>query len=85
MENKKQLVKIYWQDAVIYKKPSIAQSLVKKTIIGEIIKKGRNFIIMKNPQVFEYIREEKKYIEIVPEKKITYFYIPKGMITAIEK
>ncbi len=80
---KNKLAKIFWDDAVIYKPSSSSCSnLTAKITSGELIKKTKEYIIIKNPTTSKYNDKEKMYIpETNADRK--FLFIPKGMIKKI--
>ena len=82
----KKIIRIFWEDAVIYKKPlnKSAFSLKKRITEGEVLKEGEEFVIVKNPITFDYSIKLKKYVPFVLKRKITFFFIPTGMINKKE-
>lgn len=85
MRINKEKIKIYWDDAVIYKNITIEPLLSKRITIGEFVKKDKNYIVVKNPTTSMYDIKTKKYIQIYKDNKQTFFYVPNGMIVKIEK
>ncbi len=84
-------VVIYWDDAVIYGKsnmPYLKKLGTAKTITeGELIEEKDEFVILASPRAIVHKFLHKKYIPKLSAsgEKITFFYIPVGMITKIEK
>jgi len=84
--NINKLIKIYWDDAVIYTRPPKKRFQLKKRITeGALFKEGTDFFIVQNPTTFDYDANQKQYVLSMPNKKITFFLIPKGMIVKIIK
>lgn len=80
-------VKVYWEDAVIYGKINDSRSLglSKKITEGELYKKDKDFIVIKDPETLTYDKQKNEYALLITDKRITFFYIPKGMVKKIEK
>lgn len=83
---KKEKVKIYWIDAVLYKNGNIPSGgLTKMITIGELFIKNSKFIVIKNPKT---IKEKKislsKIFREFSFKKPRFFMIPIGMVKKIE-
>ena len=82
---------VYWDDAVIYGSkniPYLEKLKPAKTVTeGVLVEENGDFVIIKSPRAVIYEFFRKKYIPRLSEsgKKITFFYIPKGMVTKIEK
>lgn len=83
---KKEMIRIFWEDAVIYERPlSKGVFFLKKKITeGEMFKEEEDFIIVKNPTTMDYDRNLKRYVPFVTKRKITFFFIPTGMINKKE-
>ena len=78
----KNRVSVYWNDAVIYNRPKkLNVPIVKKVTIGELFEKNSEWVVVKNPKTF--LIEKSKHILFKTKKKITFWSIPKGMITKI--
>lgn len=88
--SKKESARVYWNDAVIYKK-NHGESFPKPTKMltyGKLVKDMKNYLIIGNPLTEEYDEELKEFI---PKpyvtgrelKEATFFYIPKGMVTKV--
>lgn len=86
MIDSKKKIRIFWEDAVIYERPLNrgAFSLLKRITEGEVFKEGNDFIVIKDPATMNYNRDLKQYEPFVAERKITFFFIPKGMIKKTE-
>lgn len=80
--NKNKFVKIFWNDAVIYKSRTHKLELAEKITQGELVKKTEDYALVKNPITSDYDENEKIYIPQV-DSKHTFFLIPKGMIKKI--
>lgn len=79
--NKK--VKVFWSDAVIYKASSIKNPVpTPKVTEGVLSKKSKGFVILGNPHTINQEDGKRDSREI--EKKATFLFIPRGMITKIE-
>ena len=82
-------VTVYWNDAVVYGKENLAYSKKIKptrTITeGKLIKEDKEYVIIGSPKTSKYNSVQKKYIPklLESEKKITFFFIPTGMIEKI--
>ncbi|GEM_PF-6887671 len=80
---------VYWDDAVIYGKgnvPDLEKLKPAKTITeGKLVKDSDEFVIIASPRTVVYKPFRKKYIPKLSEsgKKITFFFIPKAVITKI--
>lgn len=82
---KNKLVKIYWNDAIIYGKSSdLKLNLQKKITEGELVKESKDFLIIKDPITVNYDIDLKRYVPFVKKRKITFFFIPTGMINKKE-
>lgn len=85
-KKKNRLVKIFWDDAVVYARPLNRNfKLQKKITEGELFKENSDFIVVKNPITFDFDNVKKQYIPFALNKKMTFFFIPKGMVKKIVK
>ena len=78
-------IKIYWDDAVIYGKffdPKL--NLQKKITEGKLFKEDKDFLIIKDPITMNYDTGLERYVPIATKTKITFFFIPTGMISKKE-
>ena len=75
-------IKVFWNDAVIYK-DRVPLKLPPKITEGELVKKTDNYLIIKNPQTSIYSDADRIYIPRI-EPKHKFFFIPKGMIKKIK-
>lgn len=82
MKKRNRSVKVFWEDALIYREPPKQLKLVRKMTAGELIKETASHLIIKNPVTGKYSEKEKIYIPTVNSKH-TFFFIPKGMIIKI--
>ena len=84
-------VVVCWNDAVIYGKENFAYSKkLKPTKIiteGKLVEKNKEFVIIESPKTFKYDSIQQKNIPrlLASGKKITFYFIPIGMIEKIEK
>ncbi len=89
-KGKNNKIRIYWDDAVIYKR-NYGEQFPKPTKMltyGRLVRETRDYMMVANPLTEQYSSELK---EFVPKpnvmgkelKEATFFYIPKGMITKI--
>ncbi|MBI4993550.1 hypothetical protein HZC33_01140 [Candidatus Wolfebacteria bacterium] len=81
----KKRIKVYWADAVFYKKSkNIGDGLTKMITIGELFIENEKFIVIKYPKS---IKENKPLLfqlfKRFLSKKPTYLFIPRGMIRNI--
>ncbi len=83
MKIRNKLIKVIWEDALIYKEPPKQLKLVRKMTTGELIKEAAGYFIIKNPSTANYSEKEKIYIPVVNSKH-TFFFIPKGMINKVK-
>ena len=81
----KKIIRIFWEDAVIYDKASSFKlDLHKRITEGELFKEEKDFIIIKDPTTMDYNRDLKQYAPFITKRKITFFFIPTGMINKKE-
>ena len=74
------LVKVFWEDALIYKGLSSGLTLARKMSRGELVKE-KDYVVIKEPITSIYNKREKVYI---PDgKKHAFLFVPKGMIRKI--
>ena len=82
---------VYWNDAVIYGKKNFTYSKkLKPTKIiteGSLVEKNKEFVIIGSPKTFKYDPVQQKNIPKLSSsgEKITFYFIPTGMIEKIEK
>lgn len=82
MKKINKFVKVFWEDALIYKESPRQLKLIRKMTAGELIKETVSYLIIKNPVTGKYNEKEKIYLPTVNSKH-TFFFIPKGMIIKI--
>lgn len=81
MLKKNKIITVLWEDAKIYhfhkeQKPSLTLTQCR----GELVKKNKNFVILKNSQQFVYNKDKNEFIL---KRKVKFFYVPSGMIVKI--
>jgi len=82
MSKKTKIVNVAWCDARLYSyKEDSKESLTPTKCFGELIKKNKEFIILKNCSQFVYSKRNKNF---TLKRKVNFFYIPKGMIESIK-
>ncbi len=79
MNKELEIITILWKDAKIYDyKKGRRISLTSTKCKGEVIKKDKDFVILKNCHQFVFDKIKRKFIL---KRKANFFFIPKGMIT----
>ncbi len=81
MLKKNKIITILWEDTKIYhfhKGQKLSLTLTRCR--GELIKKNKNFVILKNSQQFVYNKDKNEFIL---KRKAKFFIIPNGMIIKI--
>jgi len=82
MPKKNKIVSVIWRDARLYSyEKDTKESLTPTKCFGELIKKDKEFIILKNCSQFVYNKKNKNFPF---KRKVNFFYIPKGMIKDIK-
>ena len=82
---------VYWNDAVIYGKKNFDYSKElkpAKTITeGKLVEKNKEFVIIESPKTFKYDPIQQKNVPklLSSGEKITFYFIPVGMIEKMEK
>ena len=80
IKKQKNNIIVLWKDAVFYDaqyEPRTSLTLTKCQ--GEFVKEDKDFVILKNCRQSVFSKEKKKFIL---KRKVNFFLIPKGMITA---
>lgn len=81
MLKKNKVIIVLWEDAEIYHfHKGQKLSLTLTQCRGELVKKNKNFIILKNSQQFVYNKDKNEFIL---KRKAKFFLIPSGMIIRI--
>lgn len=73
MKKRDGLVKVFWEDAVIYKELPKQLKLARKMTMGELIKETAEYLVIKNPVTGKYSEKEKIYIPTINSKHTFFF------------
>lgn len=80
-KSKNKKISIFWEDAKIGVFKKGERILLTPTKCeGELIKKNKNFIILKNCRQSVFNRKGRKFIL---KREVNFFFIPRGMITKV--
>lgn len=76
---KEKKIRILWNDAVLYSPKKMAAHLTPLKTIGILEKEDKDFMIVRSPKTIRRTDGTPH-----PEKKPTFYFIPRGMIEKIE-